>query len=377
MAHDREAEAQPAVVAGVGGIALAEALEDVGKDLRADALAGVLDGDHHVGIDPLDARGDAPAPGRELDRVRDQVPDHLPQAVGVAGHQAGRGIEDGLYLDPTRVRRRHQRLDGRRHHGRHLDGAHVQAELRPHDARQVEDVRDHLLLRAGVAVDGVEGAGLGGLVQASASQQVDPPDDGGERRPQLVGQGGQELVLDAAGCLRLLAGVIGLGQQPLALALRPLALGDVAGESAEAIVRVLGDDRDRHLEGEGRPVAAAADHLRALRGTAAGRVRARHVLAQPLAVGFVDDQADHAGADRLVPSPAEGVLCAGVPEADHAVRVHGHDRVQGVVEDGAHMGGARLAAFLDVPPGSAAHPCDLNPLSPREQVRRVHGSLVP
>ena len=64
----------------------------------------------------------------------------------------------------------------------------------------------------------------GGLVEPAPAQQVGPAHDGGQGRAQLVGQRGQELVLDPAGRLRLLPGVLGLGQEPLALALRPLAL---------------------------------------------------------------------------------------------------------------------------------------------------------
>ena len=45
--HDREAEPEAAVMAGRGGIALAEALEDVRQDLGADALAGVA----HLHVD--------------------------------------------------------------------------------------------------------------------------------------------------------------------------------------------------------------------------------------------------------------------------------------------------------------------------------------
>ena len=70
-----------------------------------------------------------------------------------------------------------------------------------------------------VALDGVEAAAGGGLVEPAPAQQVGPAHDGGERRAQLVGQRGEELVLDPARRLRLRAGVLRLGEQPLALAL--------------------------------------------------------------------------------------------------------------------------------------------------------------
>ena len=57
----------------------------------------------------------------------------------------------------------------------------------------------------------------GGLVEAAPAQQVRPAHDRGERRAQLVGEGGEELVLDAAGRLRLRARLLRLPEQPLAL----------------------------------------------------------------------------------------------------------------------------------------------------------------
>ena len=74
----------------------------------------------------------------------------------------------------------------------------------------------------------------GGLVEPPAAQQVGPPHDGGQRRAQLVGERGQELVLDAAGRLRLRARPLRLLEQALALPVVVLALRDVAGERAEA-----------------------------------------------------------------------------------------------------------------------------------------------
>src|SRR5262249_61284054 len=72
--HDGEPEAEPAVHAARSHIALPEPLEHVRKERRVDALAGVTHGDLDVRVDALEDDLDAPAPGREPDRVRQQVP---------------------------------------------------------------------------------------------------------------------------------------------------------------------------------------------------------------------------------------------------------------------------------------------------------------
>ncbi len=74
----------------------------------------------------------------------------------------------------------------------------------------IEQILDEALLRAGVALDGLERPGLGRLVQAAGAQQRDPAEDRIEGRAQLVRHGREELVLQAAELLGVLA------EQPLA-----------------------------------------------------------------------------------------------------------------------------------------------------------------
>jgi hypothetical protein len=65
-------------------VSLAEAVENVGQELAADADARVLHSDFHLRLDDLGLDHYLPALGRELDGVGEQVPDDLLEAVGVA-----------------------------------------------------------------------------------------------------------------------------------------------------------------------------------------------------------------------------------------------------------------------------------------------------
>ena len=67
----------------------------------------------------------------------------------------------------------------------------------------------------------------GSLVEPPAAQHVRPAEDGGQRRAQLVRDGGEELVLEAVGALGLGARRALAREQPLALLLGRLRVGDV------------------------------------------------------------------------------------------------------------------------------------------------------
>src|SRR4051812_28934365 len=87
MARQREADAEPAKLARHAGVRLPEALEDERQMLLRDADAGVGYADLH-GSAPLGrAQRHAPFGPRELNRVREQVPEHLQQAVVIAQHR--------------------------------------------------------------------------------------------------------------------------------------------------------------------------------------------------------------------------------------------------------------------------------------------------
>ena len=168
-------------------------------------------------------------------------------------------LEGHVDGDVTGERRRLHVLDrGRDLLGR-VEPLPLERQLARCDPRHVEQVGDQLGLDAGVALDGVDASDQVGVAAGDALlEQLRPADDGVERRPQLVRQRRQEVVLDLVGALGLGPRRRLAGQEPLALGLDLEALGDVGGDG-EADARA-GMDRDAPLEFDvrGRPRAAPA-----------------------------------------------------------------------------------------------------------------------
>src|SRR6185436_16410811 len=86
--RQREPDAEPAELARRAGVRLPEALEDVRQVLGGDADAAVLHADHDRPVVAPRAQRDSAARRRELDRVRQQVPQDLlqPIAIGADGY---------------------------------------------------------------------------------------------------------------------------------------------------------------------------------------------------------------------------------------------------------------------------------------------------
>ena len=87
-------------------VGLPEALEDVRQQLGRDPPAGVGDAQLDVRPAPREPHVHAATLGRELDRVREQVPRHLLEAVGVTQDDARLGVEGGLQAHRARLGRR-------------------------------------------------------------------------------------------------------------------------------------------------------------------------------------------------------------------------------------------------------------------------------
>ncbi len=197
-ATDGEAEAGAAQGAGVGGVALLEAVEDVFELVGGDAAALVADLDEGFAVVEI-AGGevDLAAGGRELDGVRDEVVERLQDAVGVGPDVDAVGREEDADVGPWGARLLHaggaaEQVFGAAH-GR------VQLGFAAADAFEVEDVVDQADEAVGVADGDVEH--LLGLLRAgrerSAGEQAERSAERGQRRAQLVGDGGDELVLHA------------------------------------------------------------------------------------------------------------------------------------------------------------------------------------
>src|SRR5262245_35353877 len=112
MAHDGESQSQSTLMTVRPTVLLPEALEDVRQKLRLDPLPVVGDGDLDVRIGALKSDLHAPAIRREFDRIGKQVPYDLLQTLRVTRHRVRRRVEQRAQVDPLRLRRRADRLDG-------------------------------------------------------------------------------------------------------------------------------------------------------------------------------------------------------------------------------------------------------------------------
>jgi hypothetical protein len=143
--------------------------------------------------------------GRELDRVRKQVPDHLLEPPRVSRYRTGRRVEELLDAYAFRVGGRRHRIDSRFHEAHRLYRLDVEAQLARRDPAHVEQVFDELRLHACVALDRLETLLQRGLLLELAPQDLRPAEDRAQRRAKLVRQGCEELVFHGAGALGLIA----------------------------------------------------------------------------------------------------------------------------------------------------------------------------
>src|SRR5581483_1171986 len=203
VSRNRQAEAEAALFARDRAVGLAEALEDVRQEVPADALPGVADRDLDVRVDPRERDLHAAPFGRELDRVREQVPDDLLQAVRVTLHQILTRAEYGLQTHAPGVSRRADRLDRVLYDAGDLDRRDFQPEFARNDSRDVEDVLDDLPLRHGALLNRLDGAPPALVVKLPDAQHPRPAEDAVERVAQFVRDGGEELILQAVGLLGL------------------------------------------------------------------------------------------------------------------------------------------------------------------------------
>ncbi len=198
MADDGEPEPESAVRAVRAALGLTEALEHVREELGLDARAGVGHRDQHLALATGHRHHHAPAPRRELDAVGQEIPQHLLEAVGIAEHHREVRIEPRLEDHRLGERGRLHRLDGGADHPGQAHRPRLQAQLAGDDAGDVEEILDELPEGPGAPLDGVERALRAGRVEVGRAQEVRPVEQRLQRAAQLVGDGGEELVLHPA-----------------------------------------------------------------------------------------------------------------------------------------------------------------------------------
>src|SRR5215468_10798969 len=153
--NERQAKAESAVPSGARRVGLSEAVKDIGHEIRADSFARVAHGDANVRVHALQARFYAASLRGELDRVGEQVPDHLLQASGVAGDLANFEGEVSLERDTFGLRRRLDGLNRLLNYRDQINRPDLQPELAADDAGRVEQVINQLRLRLSATLDDV------------------------------------------------------------------------------------------------------------------------------------------------------------------------------------------------------------------------------
>ena len=126
--------------------------------MRRYADPGVADAEFDVRVHPLQQHLDLAALGRELDRVAQEVPEHLLQAAGSPETVPARGIQHAFQAHALCLRGRLGGFDRPSDDIRERHLLHVEPDAPGHDAAQVEQVVDQLHLRARVAFDDLHAA---------------------------------------------------------------------------------------------------------------------------------------------------------------------------------------------------------------------------
>jgi hypothetical protein len=315
------------------------------------------------------------APSRELDGVREEVPHDLLEPIGVPEHRPGGGVEAGRKTEALRVEGGVHRVDRRADDRGEVDGARLHPETSGHDARDVEEVLDHPGLGAGVALDDLQRVIAPRLVEAAAPEELDPAHDGVQRRAELVGERGHELVLAPGRGLRVPPGrpltLEGDGQ----LLLDPAPGGDVAehehgpGQGA----RPRPDGRCAVVDRDRAPVPGQQHRVVCETGDPALPEDARHRALDGEPGALVDD-AEH-GVERAIARlglrPSGEALGNRVHRADPPGLVGGD---HGVSDAGERRPEPRLGARGDGGDGLGSRPRGPLALAPsRGHVEERHG----
>ena len=256
--RDREAEAGAAEQACGGPVGLREGLEDGLLPRGRDADAGVTHREVQARLalrivgqvhEQLHRSGLG-----ELDRVAEQVDEHLPQASRVAEDRGGqaRGLVP-YEIEALLVRPDRQRAERILEHRREFERGDLHVEAAGLDLREVQHVVDDVQQRLGGAPDRLQVLALGRR-RGSLERQFRHAEDAVHRRPNLVTHVGEELALGAA---RLLGAFLGLLQLPRAVldgVFEAVAVRlQVAIEGADLAHHVVeGGDHDANLVQAGR-----------------------------------------------------------------------------------------------------------------------------
>src|SRR5690606_22495275 len=153
---EREPETEATDPSRGRAVRLLEAIEHVREKARIDAGAGI--GHAEDDVRPLlpDLDPNATVRPGEFHRVREQVPDHLLQALGIRNERAELAPRIELELDAFGLCRGTNDVHGVARDGDEIGGFALELELARDDPGDIEDVFDDLRLRLGISVNDVD-----------------------------------------------------------------------------------------------------------------------------------------------------------------------------------------------------------------------------
>ena len=225
---------------------------------------------------------------RELDRVADQVHQHLAQPPVVAAHGGRHVVGDPRReLEPALVRARGEQVADVGDGLAHVEVDRVELELAGLDLREVEDVVDDRQQRAAGAAHGLGEAALL-VVERRVEQQVGHAEHAVHRRADLVADVGQELGLQPRRLERLVA-------RDHEFLLGPAALDELA--------QIAGDRQHRRLELRVARVAALSASSIAPRQRPSVRIGSARIVRNAPAASF---RALEAARPRLTSAHPDG-----------------------------------------------------------------------
>src|SRR5215471_550468 len=219
LLRDCQSQAGAAVFARRRSVCLLKRLEHARLLVLGNADAGIGDGEcqDHVVVVPLlgaDLDDDL-ARVRKLDRVADQIDNHLPQPAGVANQMIGNiRLDVAGNLQAFGVATKSQGLDAIAEVVAQNEGDFLEIQFLRLDLREVEDVVDEAQESATRGFDRLQIAALLGA-QVGVQGKLGHPDDSVHRRANLVAHVRQEFALGAVGPGRLGLGTFALGDLAL------------------------------------------------------------------------------------------------------------------------------------------------------------------
>src|SRR5437867_3314441 len=191
--HDRQAQAGAASIS----MCLPVGVEDVRQGISGDAYARVLDLELELRARIDDPNDDTPATRGKADRVGAEIDHELVKPFLVAEVREVRPVALALQGDTGLLGLRVKLLDGAVHEPREVERLPLELHEPRAQARHLEDLIGEPEQPLGALRDDVGQARL--LLREGAwsalVKEVDGTTDRGERRPEFVGDGGEELPL--------------------------------------------------------------------------------------------------------------------------------------------------------------------------------------